>query len=78
MSQAFKQHWPEYLIEAWGLGTFMVSACVFATLLEHPDSPVHQALQAPFLRRGLMGAAVGLTAVGIMDQRAHSRRNIRF
>ncbi len=66
MSQAFKQHWPEYLIEAWGLGTFMVSACVFATLLEHPDSPVRQALTNPLLRRILMGVAMGLTAVGII------------
>jgi len=29
-------HWPEYLIEAAGLGTFKASPCLFATLLEHP------------------------------------------
>jgi aquaporin Z len=27
MLEALKSHWPEYLIEAWGLGTFMISAC---------------------------------------------------
>jgi hypothetical protein len=25
---ALRHHWPEYLIEAWGLGMFMVSAGV--------------------------------------------------
>jgi aquaporin Z len=28
---ALRRHWPEYLIEAAGLGLFMVSACVFGT-----------------------------------------------
>ena len=37
-----RRHWPEYLIEATGLGVFMISACVFATVLEHPGSPVRQ------------------------------------
>ena len=41
---ALRRHWPEYLIEAAGLGLFMVSACIFATLLEHPGSPVRQAV----------------------------------
>lgn len=62
--------WPEYLIEAAGLGTFMVSACVLATLLEDPLSPLRQALGSvladPFLRRCLMGAAMGVTALGIL------------
>src|SRR5207249_1399042 len=35
---ALREHWPEYLVEAGGLGLFMVSACLFATLLEHPSS----------------------------------------
>ena len=29
-------HWPEYLIEAGAIGTFMVSAAVFAAVLYHP------------------------------------------
>jgi len=66
MLDALKRHWPEYLMEAAGLGVFMVSACLFGTLLEHPSSPVHQAIHDPFLRRILMGLAMGLTAVGII------------
>jgi aquaporin Z len=60
---AFKGHWPEYLMEAFGLGLFMISACGFAVLLEHPASPVHQAIPDATLRRVLMGAAMGLTAI---------------
>ncbi|MGH7894949.1 MAG: MIP/aquaporin family protein [Candidatus Binatia bacterium] len=66
MTGALRQHWPEYLMEAWGLGTFMVSACVFTVLLEHPASPVHGALPDPTLRRVLIGLAMGVTAIGIV------------
>lgn len=64
--QALREHWPEYLMEALGLGLFMVSACAFATLLEHPSSPVRQALPSPDGRRVLMGLAMGLTAVALI------------
>jgi aquaporin Z len=60
---ALKLHWPEYLMEAWGLCLFMISACGFGVLLEHPASPIHQAIADPGMRRVLMGIAMGLTAV---------------
>lgn len=63
---AMRQHWPEYTIEAAGLGLFMISACLFATLLEHPDSPARQGLMSATLRRIPMGLAMGVTAVGII------------
>ena len=66
MTQALKSHWPEYLIEAACLGLFMISAFSFATLLEHPSSPVHQALVNSTLRRSLMGLAMGGTAIAII------------
>lgn len=66
MTETLKQHWPEYLIEAWGLGAFMLSACLFGTLLWHPASPVAQAVSEPFARRVLMGTAMGLTAIAIV------------
>lgn len=66
MLDAIKGHWPEYLMEAAGLGLFMISACVFATILEHPASPIRQAVTDPFLRRIPMGLAMGLTAVAII------------
>lgn len=56
-------HWPEYLIEAFSLGMFMVSACVFTALLEHPGSPFRQMIPSGFLRRAIVGFAMGLTAL---------------
>jgi aquaporin Z len=66
MSGAVREHWPEYLIEAAGLGLFMISACVFGTLLGHPGSPVVRALPDPLLGRIAMGCAMGLTAIGLI------------
>lgn len=62
----FLEHLPEYAIEAALLGAFMVSACSFGVLLEHPDSPVHRAIGDPVLRRVLMGLAMGATAIAII------------
>ena len=63
---ALKTHWPEYLIEASGLGFFMLSACLFTALLFHPASPVLAAIETPLLRRLLMGMAMGTTAIAII------------
>ncbi len=59
-------HWPEYFIEAWALGMFMVSAGVFTLLLESPASPLHAAIPDAFLRRLLTGTAMGLTAIALI------------
>ena len=62
-------HWREYVIEASLLGAFMVSACGFTTLLEHPASPAFRALPDPFVRRLLTGCAMGATAVALIYSR---------
>lgn len=59
-------NWPEYLIEAAGLGAFMLSACLFGALLFHPDSPVLAALPGDVGRRVLMGLAMGVTSVALV------------
>ncbi len=56
-------HWPEYLIEATLLALFMISASVFTMLLEYPLSPAVQVLPNAFLRRMLIGIAMGVTGV---------------
>jgi aquaporin Z len=66
MLNALKQHWPEYLMEAAELGIFMISAAVFTILLYHPASPAVRAISPEFLRRVLMGLAMGLTLVAIV------------
>jgi aquaporin Z len=64
--QALQEHWPEYLIEAWALGTFMISAGLVATLLGFPGSPVHRLIPDPMLRNVVGGAAMGLTAIALI------------
>jgi aquaporin Z len=64
--EALRLHWPEYLMEAGELGLFMVSAGAFAILVEYPGSPVRQAITDPFLRRALMGVAMGITAAAVI------------
>lgn len=66
MRTALQAHWPEYLMEAAGLGLFMISACLFAILLFYPGSPLPQALPDPMVRRILMGLAMGGTAIGLI------------
>jgi aquaporin Z len=63
---AATNHWPEYLIEAACLGLFMVSACSFTVLLQHPGSIVRQMVSSVFVRRVLTGIAMGLTAIALI------------
>jgi len=61
-----REHWPEYVIEAAGLGVFMFVACVFGTLLAYPGSPVMRAVPDGLVRRALMGIVMGLTAIALI------------
>ena len=63
---ALRGHWPEYLIEAWALCTFMIAAGALSTVLGYPGSPVVKALHSEDLRRALVGVAMGLTAVALI------------
>jgi aquaporin Z len=65
-SEVVREHWPEYLMEAAGLGLFMISAAVVTALFEYPHSLLNQLLPDPVLRRVLIGIAMGLTAIGII------------
>ena len=66
MAESLSDHWREYLMEAGGLGIFMISACVFTTVMEHPSSPVRQAIGSAFVRRAIVGVSMGLTAIGLI------------
>ncbi|HKY70692.1 MAG TPA: aquaporin [Nitrospira sp.] len=61
-----RRHWPEYLMEAAGLGLFMISAAIVTTGLEHPASPLRQGIPDPTTRRVIIGIAMGLTAVALI------------
>jgi aquaporin Z len=43
----------------------MISVAVVTALLEHPASPLQQAISEPLLRRFIIGVAMGLTAIFI-------------
>ncbi|HVB82114.1 MAG TPA: aquaporin [Candidatus Binataceae bacterium] len=60
------KHWPEYLIEAWALGMFMVSAGLFTVLLESSRSPVRALLADADVRRAIVGLAMGFTAIALI------------
>src|ERR1044072_6930749 len=78
MSDALKQHWPEYLMEAAELGVFMFSACAFTVLLFHPASPIAQTIHDGVLRRLLMGTAMGSTAIAIIFSPLGQRSGAHF
>ncbi len=63
MFDTLKNNWPNYLIEAWALGMFMISATFFAGMLEIPGLPGRHWITDPFVRRWLMGLAMGITAI---------------
>jgi aquaporin Z len=63
---ALRDHYPEYLMEAAGLGLFMIAASVVTVLLEHPLSPIRPVIPDPLLRRLIIGVAMGLTAMAII------------
>lgn len=65
MFVGFYQHFKLYLMEAFGLFLFMVSACFFDGMLEHPGSSWNTALPNAFTRLLVMGVAMGFTALFI-------------
>jgi aquaporin Z len=73
-----RAHWPEYAMEAAGLGAFMLSACIAGTLLSHPASPVVGAIADEGARRALMGVVMGLTAIGLIYSPLGQRTGAHF
>jgi aquaporin Z len=65
-------------MEGAELGLFMISACAFLVLFEHPASPVHQAIDNGTLRRVLIGLAMGLTAIAIIYSPIGQRSGAHF
>lgn len=61
-----RSHWPEYLMEAGGIGAYTFLVCAFATLLLHPGSPVRHFVDNPLLRRAVTGLLTGSAVVGIV------------
>lgn len=64
--RVLRAHWPEYLIEGWALGMFMISAGLITTLFDYPGSPVNHVLHDPDLQRILTGICMGVTAMALI------------
>jgi len=65
-------------MEAALLGLFMISACSFGVLLEHPASPIRKAIDNALLRRILMGLAMGTTAIALIYSPMGRRSGAHF
>jgi aquaporin Z len=55
-----------YAMDGALLGIFMVSACLSVALIEHPAAPIRRLVDSDFVRRALIGTAMGLTAVALI------------
>jgi len=67
---SLRKHWPQYLIEGWGIGTFMLVAGLVAAALASLPPPLSAALTAkPLLGRFIFGLAMGATAISIIYSR---------
>lgn len=60
------------------LGMFMISACVFGVLLNHPGSALVQQIDDAFLRRVIGGMAMGATAVALILSPMGKRSGAHF
>jgi aquaporin Z len=63
---SLRLHWPEYLMEGGEMSLYMFFTCVFATLMQHPTSPVRNLVVSSVVRRALMGLAIGATVIAIV------------
>lgn len=62
-----RKNWPEYWREGAGVGLFLLSACLWAAILEYPASPVHQLIASAFWRRMVMGLAMAGTVIMLVN-----------
>jgi hypothetical protein len=60
---ALREHWPEFLIEGWALGCFMISVGVFVVALYSPESRINVLIPNASTRAVLLGLALGTTAI---------------
>jgi len=63
MSFFKKLRWKLYLMEAFGLSIFMISACFFSAILNAKTSCIIAIIPNAFIRLLIMGVAMGITAL---------------
>jgi aquaporin Z len=75
---ALKHNWPLYACEATELALFMLSACAFTIFLFDPSWPASHWFPSAVIRRALMGIAMGITAVLIIQSPMGKRSGAHF
>ena len=60
MRASLCRHWPEYLIECWALGCFMIAVGLIVTIFESPRSPLYTLFPIALVRVALLAGAIGL------------------
>jgi aquaporin Z len=58
---SLSDHWPEYLIEGWALGCFMIAVALLVTIFDSPNSPVYEGIPSARLRIALLAGAIGMS-----------------
>jgi|HubBroStandDraft_5_1064220.scaffolds.fasta_scaffold177477_1 aquaporin Z len=75
---ALKHNWSLYACEAAELAIFMLSACAFTIFLFDRSWPGPQQIPSMIIRRVLMGIAMGITAVLIIQSPLGKRSGAHF
>jgi aquaporin Z len=75
---ALKHNWLLYACEATELALFMLSACAFTIFLFDPSWPASHWFPSAVIRRALMGIAMGITAVLIIQSPMGKRSGAHF
>jgi len=75
---AFDHHWRLYADEGVELALFMISACFLTVWLFDPAMPALNILPSSALRRLLMGASMGATAIFIIRSPMGKRSGAHF
>ena len=63
---SLRLHWPEYVMELMEMGLYLFFTCLFATLLQHPASPIRHLLPNAIVRRVCFGISIGATIAAIV------------
>src|SRR5579862_7314799 len=65
-AESLRLHWPEYGMEFVEMGVYLFSTCTFATLLQHPASPLRPYLANGMVRRAFFGLSIGATIAALV------------
>jgi aquaporin Z len=78
VADAINAHWKEYLMEGTELGTFMLSTCIFGTLIYNDESPLKALALSEVSDSILMGTAMAITTFMIIRSPFGRRSGAHF